>query len=181
MAEVRHVGERIAVIGSPGSGKSWFSLRLGARLSIPVHHLDVLNWKRGWIATDKDLFRARQVEIMSGESWIIDGNYGDTIDLRMKYADTVIFLDIHRLVCMRNVLSRLVHSRSVKRSDMTEGCEERLNMEFIRFLRFIWNYPSRSRPGIMAKLAGLEPSKKVIVLSSKRAIKIFVRNLPAAG
>lgn len=36
--------ERILVIGSPGSGKTTFSLRLGEALAIPVVHLDRLNW-----------------------------------------------------------------------------------------------------------------------------------------
>lgn len=181
MIASRSVGEKIAIIGSPGSGKSWFSLRLGARLNIPVYHLDVLHWRKGWVAIDKDLFIARQLEIMSGDRWIIDGNYGDTIDLRLKKADTIIFLDIHRLFCVRNVVRRLILSHRVERNDMSEGCEERLNREFIKFLRFIWNYPSNARPGIMEKLAGLGLSKRVIVLSSKRALEGFVQGPKGPG
>lgn len=176
MQDFKQTGVKIAVIGSPGSGKSWLATRLGVKLNIPIHHLDMLHWKKGWVAIDKDIFIAKQKEIMSGERWIIDGNYGDTIDIRLEWADTVIFLDIHRVWCIRNAIRRLVRSHRTERTDMTEGCEEKLNGEYIRFLRFIWDYPSRSRPRIMEKLATLESSKRVIVLSSKEALERFVHS-----
>jgi len=45
---------KIAVIGSGGSGKSTFSRKLGNILNLPVYHLDTVYWNPGWIETPKD-------------------------------------------------------------------------------------------------------------------------------
>lgn len=174
-------GRRIAVIGSPGAGKSWFCKRLGAVLGIPVHHLDMIHWSSGWVAMDRDRFLERQREIVAGVAWIIDGNYTDSMDIRIEGADTVIFLDINRLWCIGNATWRLLSSRWVERSDMSEGCEERLNAEFIRFLRFIWKYPERSRPRIWDKLQKAARSKTVIVLSSRREVIGYLKEQAAVS
>jgi len=40
MQEPYHSPKRIMIFGIPGSGKSFFAVRLGKLLGIPVEHLD---------------------------------------------------------------------------------------------------------------------------------------------
>ncbi len=49
--------------------------------------------------TEKRSKRTVQNELVKEDEWIIDGNYGGTMDIRMNAADTIIFLDIHRTIC----------------------------------------------------------------------------------
>jgi adenylate kinase family enzyme len=98
---------RILVLGSPGAGKSTFSRRLGIVLGFPVIHLDAHFWKPGWEKPERKAWIETQRELIaSSESWIMDGNYGSTIEVRLREADTVILLDIPRRVCLSRVFRR---------------------------------------------------------------------------
>ena len=44
-----------------------------------------------------------QSTLLTGEAWIADGNYHETLDLRLERADTVVFLDTPWWVCAARV------------------------------------------------------------------------------
>lgn len=85
--------EKIAIIVAGGTGKSTLARELGEILKLPVYHLDTLYWKPGWVSTPTEEWEQVMVNLVSKDKWIIDGNYGKSIDIRLKKADTVIFLD----------------------------------------------------------------------------------------
>jgi len=78
--------KRILVIGCSGAGKTTFSRMLGEKLSLPVYHLDQLYWKPDWVESNKNEFTKKQTAIITGERWIIDGNYSSTLELRFAKA-----------------------------------------------------------------------------------------------
>lgn len=160
--------KKIAIIGSGGSGKSTFSLLLSKELNIPVYHLDKLYWKPGWSKTANDQWAETLKNLCKNEYWIMDGNYKSTLDIRLDTCDTVIFLDVNRFKCIYRVIKRTLTSKS--RPDMAEGCEERFNMEFIKYL---WDYPNKIRPIVMDKLNSVIESKNVIIAKSgKDALRL---------
>ena len=136
------LGKRIIVIGSPGAGKSTFSAKLSRITGIELHHLDRIYWQPGWVPVSNEEFDFKLNEVLSAESWIIDGNYQRTLQLRYSRADTVIFLDFNRYLCLYRSINRRFLSRD-RRLDITEGCEEKIDTEF---LKWIWNYRRRDRP-----------------------------------
>ncbi len=81
--------KKIIVIGCPGSGKSTFSRNLSKCLDIPVIHLDLLNWNSDRTVVEREVFLNRQREALKGEMWIIDGNYGSTIEMRIAACDMI--------------------------------------------------------------------------------------------
>jgi adenylate kinase family enzyme len=103
--------KRVVVIGSGGAGKSTFSRRLHAATGLPLIHLDRLFWRPGWTEMPNEEWRATNEMLVKAEAWIIDGNYGGTMDVRLAAADTIIFLDLPRLVCLYRVLKRLAAYR----------------------------------------------------------------------
>lgn len=145
--------------------------RLGQALGLPVHHLDALYWKPGWTPTPRAEWRALQTRLVAGERWLIDGNYGGTMELRLAAADTVIFLDLPRWVCLLGALQRWVQFRGRRRPDMAVGCPERINLDF---LKWVWRFPVEQRPGILAKLEQLNGSARVVHLRSRREMEAFV-------
>ena len=167
---------KVLVIGSGGSGKSIFAARLGRLLGIEVIHLDRIHWKPGWTETPKDEW-ARTVEgLVRRESWVMDGNYSGTLDIRLAACDTVIFLDMPRRVCLWRVLKRVVLYREGSRPDMAEGCAEHFNLEF---LLWVWNYPATRRPKILEKLRALPPGKRVVRLRSSAEAESFLAEVGA--
>ena len=102
------------VIGCPGSGKSTFSRTLHKLTGIPLCHLDLLYWNSDRTTVDKAVFRERLSNTIQMDEWIIDGNYGSTIELRLQACDTVIFLDYPLNVCLDGIKER----RGKARTDM---------------------------------------------------------------
>jgi adenylate kinase family enzyme len=164
--------KRVLVIGSGGSGKSTLAARIGARTGLPVVHLDRLHWSAGWVATPAEEWTRTVGEIAAREAWVMDGNYGGTLELRLAACDLVVFLDVPRLRCLWRVVWRRLRHRGHARPDMAPGCAERLDMEFIRW---VWTYPRRRRPGVLAKVDAA--GKPLVVLRSTAEIERFVASL----
>ena len=160
------------IIGCGGSGKSTLAVRLGAKLSLPVYHLDQLHWQPGWRALPKDEWRAVQEKLFSTEpEWIMDGNYGGSMELRFAAADTIILLDLPTFTCLMGAIRRFVRFRGRSRPDVGKGCPERLSREY---LQWIWTYRSDRRPKVVARLQQLAESKRVVILPSRRAVRQFL-------
>lgn len=166
--------KKIAIIGSGGSGKSTLARELGERLHIEVFHLDALFWKPGWVGVPKEEQRLVQNELVEKEKWIFDGNYGGTMDIRLNNAETIIFLDIPRIICAFRVIKRRFQFRNKTRPDMGEGCEERISFEF---LKWVWQYPKIKKPLIMKKLESFSREKEVIILTSPREVERFLKKI----
>ncbi len=169
--------KRILVIGTGGSGKTTVARRLAQRTGLPLIHLDALYWRSGWQPTPADEWRATVQSLISRDAWIIDGNYGGTLDVRLAACDTVVFLDLPRLVCLWRVLKRQVRHLGQVRPELAPGCRERLTWEFIWW---IWTYPSRRRGEVLKRLAALDQEKRVAILRSSAAIDAFLASVPGA-
>ena len=141
--------QRIVILGNAGSGKSTLARQIGARLGVPVVHLDTLFWETGWVEPDAETFRTRVRNAVAGEAWVCEGNYARrTFDLRLPRADLVIWLDTPRLTCLKRVILRSVLNKP--RPDLPAGCTERLDRAFLTFLKFVWTFDRGYRPGIEA-------------------------------
>lgn len=155
--------QRIAIIGSCGAGKSTLARTLGEKLNLPVIHLDAYYWQPEWQETDKDEWPKIQQELIKDNHWIIDGNYSNTMNTRLAAADTIIWLDFNRYLCLWRVIKRFLQYPGKVRPDMAAGCPERLNWEF---LQYVWNFPHLRRPQITDRLAKYQADKQIIVLQN---------------
>jgi adenylate kinase family enzyme len=169
---------RVLVIGSGGAGKSTLARRLGERLALPVLHLDALYWRAGWVPTPPADWARRVDELLRRDAWVMDGNYGGTLDARLAACDTVVFLDLPRRVCLWRVVRRALRYRGRTRPDMAPGCPERLGPAF---LRWVWEYPRRRRPAVLRRLAALRADQRAVVLRSAAAVERFVGGLAPRG
>ena len=105
--------------------------------------------------------------------WILDGNFNRTIEARLEVCDTVIYLDYPRLVCIKNWLGRVIKNWGRHRPDMTEGCNEWFDPEFVKW---IWNFNKNNRARYYALLNNAG-DKKVVILKSRRQAQKFLDNL----
>ncbi|WP_079479858.1 DNA topology modulation protein [Halobacillus salinus] len=163
---------RIAIVGSGGSGKSTFARKLSNQINIDLYHLDSLLWLPGWVPVTKEQQVAIQQRIVKEDTWIVDGNYNSTLDIRLNEADTIIFLDISRFVCLYRILKRYVVNHNRDREDMAGGCPEQLSWQF---LKWIFHYPKNKRPHLLKKLQVHSLNKEVIILKSRRDVERFLR------
>ena len=169
--------KRIMIIGSGGAGKSTFARQLGEVLHIPVHHLDAFYWKPGWIPTPNEEWDMFQEELVSNEQWIIDGNYGRTLDIRMKQADVIILLDFSRWVTVYRVIKRRIMYHGKTRPDLNKECPESLDFEFIKW---VWNFRKARVPGIIEKL-GKYKGKRIIIVKSPKDLRHLLEQVKTLG
>ncbi len=163
--------KKILIIGSGGSGKSTLAVRLGELLQLPVIHLDEHFWQPGWVEMPREEWKAKVAEFCSRDAWIMDGNYGGTLEERITASDTVLFLDRSRLICIWRIVKRRIGWIWGRRPGMAEGCRERLGWDF---LNWVWNYPARNRPGILGLLQAVAGEKSIFLLTSEREVEDFV-------
>ncbi|WP_409294774.1 DNA topology modulation protein [Peribacillus sp. SCS-26] len=162
--------KKIMIIGCGGAGKSTFARKLGDALGISVHHLDSLFWKKGWVPTEREEWKAALSDVMSENSWIMDGNYGSTMDIRLKEADTIIFLDYSTLTCLYGAVSRRIKYHGRTRPDMGEGCPEKLDAEFLKWIAL---YRRDKAPVIRQTLSQLK-GKKVFIFENRKQTHHFL-------
>jgi adenylate kinase family enzyme len=154
--------ERLAIIGPGGSGKSRLATELGRRLDLPVIHLDDLYWKPGWVEPGPDEWEALNRQLVDGERWILDGNYGGTMEIRLAAADTIVFLDLPPLLCIWRVLRR-------------RGRDEPASARrLLAFVAYIWRYRRTRRPGVEERIRRHGAGKHVHVLHTRSDVRQFL-------
>ncbi|MDD4050498.1 MAG: hypothetical protein PHR28_01185 [candidate division Zixibacteria bacterium] len=165
---------RILVIGHAGAGKSTLAAKLGSILKLPVIHLDQHFWKPGWVETEQGAWREKVHQLVSGEKWIIDGNYDRTLDIRLPRADAVIFLDFPTRICMWRIMKRIISGYGKTRLDLAPGCPEKIDLEF---LRWAWRFRRDVRPKVYAGLEKYYRGKELIILTTPAEVSAFLSSL----
>lgn len=167
---------KIAIVGYSGSGKSTLARTLGERMCLPVLHLDQVQFLPGWQTRDKAEQQRLVTEFLDGhESWIVDGNYASlSWERRMAEADRIVVLLFGRIACLRRVVRRRLAYRGRTRPDVTQGCPEKLDGEFLQWvLRDGRSERARSRYlGLRAQYPD-----KTAVLRTQRALDDYLRKL----
>ena len=114
---------RTVIIGNSGSGKTWLAKRLGERANVPIVHLDELFWQPGGF----DLKRSESeiaglIETMArGESWIVEGVFGDLAARFLSEASGLVWLDLPWPVCKRRLEARGSESKAHMKREQSEG------------------------------------------------------------
>ena len=167
---------RVMILGCAGSSKSTLARRLGERLGLPVVHMDNLFWEPGWVEAKDAVFKARVTTAIEGDAWVTDGNYiTRTFPLRLPRADMVIFLHKPRWLLIQRVLWRSLSQWGRTRSDLAEGCPEKVDWPFFIW---IWNFDRMTRPRIERAIAEQAPHLTPVHLSGDAEVAAFLGGLP---
>jgi len=168
--------ERILIIGGNGCGKTTLAQKLALKLGLPLIHLDVLYWRDNWKNASKVEFDELLMKELSKPKWIIDGNMNRSIPLRLKYCDTVIYMDFSRTMCVCGAIIRIVKNYGKSRFDMGGYCPENFDREKIEFIKTIWNHDKTNRKRFYDILKN-ESAVNRIVLKNRRQVNKFLRKL----
>lgn len=131
--------ERILIIGNSGAGKSWLSRELETRLRARVTHLDQLFWEPGGFVKERpaELVATEVAERAAEESWILEGVFGDLIEIAVPRATHLIFLDKSWEECRAALLERGVQAE--KHPNLDEA-----NRSFAELLEWASKYGERT-------------------------------------
>ena len=166
--EKKTIGNRILILGCPGSGKSTFARALAARTGLPLIHLDNVWWRADGSHISRDEFDRALSELLAGEKWIMDGDYSRTYEDRVRACDTVIFLDYPEETCMAGIVARVGQNRP----DMP-WTESTLDPELVAMVK---NFATDNRP-VLLSLFQKYPEKQVITFTSREEADRWLSDL----
>ncbi len=163
--------KKIIIVGCPASGKTTLAKKLGDLLNIPIQNLDDIFWtKEGGIKQED--FTQQQEKMMSGEKWIIDGNFmkSKSFEMRLKKAETIIFYNFSKITIYFRLLKRYLQNLGSKKT----GYRKMLNLNLIKF---IWNYPTEE---IYNKILHNPHNNELVVLNNPKDERDFIKEIKNA-
>ena len=165
---------KIAIIGYSGSGKSTLARKLGAYYHIPVLHLDSVHHLPGWeareLASEQDI---THTFLKKNTDWVIDGNYSKNhYEMRMEEADMIIMLLFNRFSCLQRAHHRFRVYRNQTRPDMAEGCNEKLDIAFVKWI--LLDGRTRERRARYERVAA-QYANKFVRIKHQRALTAYMK------
>ena len=157
--------KKILVLGCSGSGKSTFSIKLHEKTKLPLYHLDSVWWKADRTHISRDEFDEKLSELVSRDTWIIDGDYSRTYEKRVAACDTLFFLDYGQKVCMEGIAGRVGQDRT----DMP-WTEDTLDPELVELVK---NYETENKP-LLRELFSKYPDKNIITFHTRRETEKWI-------
>lgn len=167
---------KIAIIGYSGSGKSTLAKKLAEKYQVDVLHFDTVNFLPNWQLRDKeDQKRLTKEFLDTHESWVIDGNYSRLFyERRMLEADIIILLLFNRFSCLYRVYCRYRRYHNSTRSDMAEGCKEKLDLAFIKWI--LWGGRTK-RVKNRYKNVIAQYHEKAVIIKNQKQLDRYVKGL----
>lgn len=160
---------KIIVIGCSGSGKSTFARKLSALLNLPLYYLDMIWHKPDKTTITQKEFDIKLNNILKEDSWIIDGNYQRTLEMRLKKCDSVFLFDISTELCLEGAKSRIGKQRVDLPWLETDFDDD--------FKQWIYDYKTKSLPITMDLLKQYQDGKQIIIFKSREESEEFLKKL----
>lgn len=157
--------KKIIVIGCSGAGKSTFSKKLTKIIDTPLYNLDTFYWKADATHISRGELIEKQKDVFKTENWIIDGNFRNTLEMRVEQAELIFFFDIPKETCIDGVKNRN------NRDEIP--CVLPVNDELIDFIN---NFDRDVKPMILNLLEKYQ-DKKVITFHSRSEADEYLENL----
>ena len=161
--------KKVIVIGCPGSGKTTFAEKLQKKTALPLYYLDAIWHKPDKTYIPREEFDERIKEIFKTDKWIIDGNYGRTIEVRMKECDTIFLFDLPTDVCLHGVTERIGKGRY----DLP-WLETELDPEFAEFIK---DFPKTTLPKIYDLIEKYKEEKSIVVFKTREDSDEYLINM----
>ncbi len=171
--------QRISIIGTSGSGKTTLAREISQRLAISYVELDRLHWEPNWVEVPNDVMRERVSQAVSGNTWVVDGNYSLVRDIVWGKADTVVWLDYSFPVVISRVVWRTFR-RVVTQQEVCNGNRETWKTTFSRDSIILWvlqTYHKRRREYPLLLKKPEYAHLQVVHLHSPKAAQDWLLNL----
>lgn len=170
---------KIAIIGYSGAGKSTLARHLSEIYGLDVLHFDTVHFLPGWeIRSSEEKARITKEFLDTHSDWVIDGNYSKLyFERRMEEADLVILLLFNRFSCLYRAYTRYLRYKNKTRPDMAEGCREKFDLEFAKWILFEGR-TKRARERYK-KVIG-QYGEKAVVIKNQKQLSAYIDSLKRA-
>ena len=174
--------KRVAVFGNAGGGKSTLARNLAELTGLPLHVIDLMQFRPGGAAVPHDEFLAAHADVLARDAWIIDGFGGVKLAWeRFALADTLVYVDLPLLAHFVGVTKRFAKGLFAP----PPGWPERspLLESTLSSYRVLWPCHRELTPKYRALVAESRERKRVYHLRSAAEVRDFLleRRRGAAG
>ena len=174
------IGKRFVIVGATGTGKTTLAQQLAAKLHVRHIELDALHWEPGWQEAPTDVFIARLQDALSGEAWIVDGNYSKARHIVWTRADTLIWLDYPLRLSLWRLFRRSLW-RVFSRAELWNGNRETFRGQFLSWNSlFVWAWRFHKVRRLEYPMLFKQPEYahlKVIRLQSPKETENWLRSI----
>ena len=174
---------RIVVVGTSGAGKTTLASELARLLDVPHIELDAFRHGPNWTEAPDDIFRQNISDSLTGQDWVVDGNYSVARDIVWTRATTIVWLDYSFHVSFGRLFRRTM-SRYINRTELWNGNREDLKgVLFAKDSLFVWAFRRHwsRRKSYPRALAQPEYSHlDVLRFHSPRAARRWLKSLDCA-
>jgi adenylate kinase family enzyme len=156
---------RVLALGSPGSGRARIIELLASRFGLPIVTLD---HEKRVIGHDASAWRRRVAELAQTATWAMMGNDSEALDLPVRRADWLIFLNLPMSVCLMRVVRAALGGAGA--ADVGGG--------LWRAVKEVWEFPTEIAPHVAQAIERERRNRTIFILHSNRDVSRFVAKLP---
>ena len=166
--------KKILIIGCPGAGKTYFTNLLKKVVNIQVYHLDDLYWKENWQETSKEEWIKIQKNILAKKEFIIDGNYLSSLEMRLKSAELVIYLDKSLISCLLGFFKRTIKNFFKIEINLPKRITNKLTENgMLDFCKYIINFHLHEKYKLNNLLEKYKNNIEIVIIKNRKDIKTF--------
>ena len=134
MLALQELGPRIMICGPSNTGKSTLAVAIGRKIGAPAIHLDRFRHlpDTDWVPRSDAAFQALHDVAITGDSWVMDGNYSKLFPQRLARATGIILLSDNRWANFARYLRRTLLQRH--RAGNLPGAQDSLKWEMVRWI-----------------------------------------------
>lgn len=162
---------KIVLLGYSGSGKSTLAAKLAQHYNLPLFYFDKIQFLPGWVINsceEKD--RLTKEFLDTHNEWVMDGNYSRFyLERRVEEADKIIIMTFNRWNCLYRIIKRNIKYKNKTRPSMTEGCNEKLDWEFLKWI--LWEGRTKEDQKRYKMIQEKYPEKVVRIYNQKQLDK----------
>jgi adenylate kinase family enzyme len=164
---------RVAVFGNAGAGKSTLAKKLAQRTQLPLHPLDLIQFRTGGEPVPHEEYLRAHAELLRRDAWIIDG-FGDMTSAweRFAQADTLVYIDLPVATHYWWVTKRLVRGLFVTPEGWPKGSP--MWRSTMHCYHVIWRCHQGLTPKYRELVAEAATEKRVHHLRSPADIAAFL-------
>ena len=135
-------------------------------------HIDKHFYTHNWIERNHDEFLAIQQEMVNKDNWLIDGNATQSLEMRFARADTVIYCNFSRWLCLWRAIKRYLW----KDTSIDDRADDSPEAFRIKSIKYIWRFEKRVAPEI-ARLQEKYPQAKFVEVRNDRELQTFMETI----
>jgi len=176
----------INVVGTSAAGKTTFARQLAQKLAVTHIEMDDLFWLDDWQETpDHEFFPKLQSQMdRATGGWVLDGNYSRTQDLKLRYVDTIIWLDYSfSLNLYRSVKRAIARAVTQKRLWPNSNNRENFKTSFMSkdsIILWMISHHAKNRKKYLAMMNGARYQHiQFIRLTSPKQAEKFLEHIKA--